>query len=641
MQKNTTTFVIDVDDRVEPALDKIDNRLAKTTKKAEGLSKSMRFDLGNGQMSLSGSNRERFASNSLGSSNIDPLTGKKMREKVYLDKQGNTVRESWTEDDNGDKTSLSGNPRRGGRGLSQFGKASGMKGMGRFAGMARLGLAGPIGAIAAVGAVALATGKHLVDVSAEIRNNNQVIEQTFGLAGESAQKLSTQATALSRTFGDDYKTTVSAASTLTREFGLSGEAALSLIEKGYASGANKSGEMLAQISEYSDEMKALGITASQQVALLSQTDKVGGAENLIGIFEGVQTQLGILGAANKKTLNKVLGDGFIDGLTTQLKKGEISTAQATQKISQSLLAAKLPAAQFKESLGLIFGEAGENMGLGMVENLAGLNVNLDEAISKNAEFSTQLSEQLEWEKAIAAEQQQFAPTWAKIGDATSKAMNYLELGFYKTVNFASGLASSLYDANASVYGMVGNLLTLDFEGLAGNFADLRESITGEKAAAQASLNEAVQSQISLYQQKVKKGEDVSAMEAQFYQAANTAGGQYAQKALGISAKDYLANLRGEKTSTTSTEKTTPALSSPSKKTITTGKSKTDREMQQSERAIVSGGKETRNVTVNVGNLVGEIKISYAQNGQADVEKIRTEISNILLSAIRNAEIMSS
>ncbi len=635
MQKNTTTLVIDVEDRLSPALNKIDNGLAKTTKKAEGLSRAARFGSQNQPMSLSGSREPK----------IDPLTGKRMGEKVYLDERGEQVVERWTIDDDEDENSLSGNPRKGkggGNTLSKFGKASGMKGMGKFAGMARLGMAGPIGAIAAVGAAAIATGKHLVDVSTEIRENNEMIEHSFGLAGESAKKLSTQATALSRTFGDDYPSTISAATVLTQEFGLSGEAALSLIEKGYTSGANKSGDMLAQITEYSDEMKALGITANQQIALLSQTGNLGGnTKDLIDVFDGVQTHLQDMSGETAKHLDGLLGEGLVTGLSAQLKKGEITVAQATQKISKSFAAAKLPVEDFNESITLLYGEAGETMTLGMVENLAGLNVNLDEAISKNAEFSTQLSEQLEWEKAIAAEQQQFAPTWAKIGDATSKAMSYLELGFYKTVNFASGLASSLYDANASVYSMIGNLYTLDFEGLAGNFADLRESITGEKAAAQASLNEAVQSQISLYQQKVKKGEDVSAMEAQFYQAANTAGGQYAQKALGISAKDYLANLRGEKTSTTSTEKTTPALSSPSKKTITTGKSKTDREMQQSERAIVSGGKETRNVTVNVGNLVGEIKISYAQNGQADVEKLKTEISNILLSAIQNAEIMSS
>jgi hypothetical protein len=200
----------------------------------------------------------------------------------------------------------------------------------------------------------------------------------------------------------------------------------------------------------------------------------------------------------------------------------------------------------------------------------------------------------------------------------------------------------MYQVNESVYSMVGNLLTLDFDGLAGNFSDLRESITGEKAAQQALLNEAVQSQINLYQEKNKKGEDVSAMEGRFFQAANTVGGQYAQQLLGVSAKDYLANLRGEKTSTESPEKTTATLVDKTlSKSPKVGKNKIDQQMQQSERAIVSGGKETRNVTVTVGNLVGEIKIAYAQNGQMDVEKLKIEISNLLLSAIQNAEIMSS
>ena len=176
--------------------------------------------------------------------------------------------------------------------------------------------------------------------------------------------------------------------------------------------------------------------------------------------------------------------------------------------------------------------------------------------------------------------------------------------------------------------------------MVGNFADLHESITGEKAAAQASLNEAVQSQITLYQDKVKRGEDVSAMENRFMNAANSGVGQLAQKISGISAQEYLAGLRGEKTKTDSPDKTSSALTAP-KSNATKTKSTSNPQLQESQRAVIGGGRETRNVTVTINNLVGEMKISLNKDGSSNTSEIATEISNLLLSSIQNAEMMSS
>lgn len=94
------------------------------------------------------------------------------------------------------------------------------------------------------------------------------VRQASGLAGEELKAAANAAMLLNDTFGMETAETTRAATALMKNFGITAEEAYGIIAVGAQNGANKNGDLLDTLNEYSVHYKALGLDADQFVQSL-------------------------------------------------------------------------------------------------------------------------------------------------------------------------------------------------------------------------------------------------------------------------------------------------------------------------------------------------------------------------------------
>lgn len=186
-------------------------------------------------------------------------------------------------------------------------------------------------------------GENFQEVADALTN----ITQASGLAGEELKTAAEAALLLKDSFGMEVNETTRAASALMKNFGISAEEAYGIIAAGAQNGANKNGDMLDTLNEYSVHYKALGLDADQFV-----TSLIKGAE--AGAF----------------SIDKV-GDA-VKEFTIRAKDGSKASAEAFGKIG-------LDAAAMTKA----FAQGGESAEAAFFQTVKALNAMTD-PVAKNA-----------------------------------------------------------------------------------------------------------------------------------------------------------------------------------------------------------------------------------------------------------------
>ena len=112
-------------------------------------------------------------------------------------------------------------------------------------------------------------GENLQEVADALVN----IKQASGLAGKELKTAAENALLIKDTFGHEVNESTKAATALMKNFGISADEAYGLIAVGSQNGADKNGDLLDTLNEYSVHYKALGLDADQFV-----TSLISGAE---------------------------------------------------------------------------------------------------------------------------------------------------------------------------------------------------------------------------------------------------------------------------------------------------------------------------------------------------------------------------
>lgn len=95
----------------------------------------------------------------------------------------------------------------------------------------------------------------------DIANSMANVKQSTGLAGDELESLTQNALMLRDTFEFEVAESTRAADTMMKNFGISGEEAMTLIAQGAQQGANKTDEMLDVINEYAPQFQSIGLDA--------------------------------------------------------------------------------------------------------------------------------------------------------------------------------------------------------------------------------------------------------------------------------------------------------------------------------------------------------------------------------------------
>ena len=189
----------------------------------------------------------------------------------------------------------------------------------------------------------------------------------FGVTNEEEiSKIERSVHRLAKVYNEDESEILRAANAMTKQIGGSFEENLALIQAGFEKGANLNKDMLDQLKEYGPQVKALGLDAKQTIAIMAQAGKEGiFSDKAIDALKEANLSLREMQQAQVNALSGI-------GLKVEDLAGK-TTFEAVQMISKAMQGATTQAKQLV--LADIFKGAGEDAGLGFIEGLA--NVDMD------------------------------------------------------------------------------------------------------------------------------------------------------------------------------------------------------------------------------------------------------------------------
>lgn len=253
-----------------------------------------------------------------------------------------------------------------------------------------LGLAGVAGAGMAF--------KWWFDYNKGLMEATRLTREFTGYTGEALETMRNSIAATADTMGKDFKDVLGTADNLMSNFHLSGEQAMDVINKGFASGADLSGDMLQKIQQYAPTFHDAGISADQMVAIIQQTRS--------GIFS--DKGLDIIDMASKKIREMSSGTASsLDaiGISSKqvqedLDKGTKSTFDVIQEVSTKMKNFGADSQQVGDVLKNVFGKQGAQAGIQLIEQLDTMSTSLDEVKKQTGAWGDVQLENIKLQKEL-------------------------------------------------------------------------------------------------------------------------------------------------------------------------------------------------------------------------------------------------
>lgn len=262
--------------------------------------------------------------------------------------------------------------------------------------------------------------KALKEFSAETNNLRGEIQRTGQIAGEELANTTADVQAIAATFDAETKEVFESANALAKAFGISFEQATGLIENGFLSGANASGELLDVLKEYPRLFDQMGFSAEQFLEIQAKaaqegvfSDKGVDAVKEFGIRIREQT------VATRTSLESAFGREFTSELFAGINDGSITVAQALTRVSTKMRDTELPAKNLQEVISDVFGGPGEDAGDAFLKSLADVGQGIESNIKATDELTKRQSEQLAAEKELALAKGRVALQIAQVTGGTA------------------------------------------------------------------------------------------------------------------------------------------------------------------------------------------------------------------------------
>lgn len=304
-------------------------------------------------------------------------------------------------------------------------------GFGRIA-----GFLGPIGiGIGAVVAGVGALGKAVIDVEKKFTALRGEIQSLTGATGGELDALAVSIDSVVETFGADQKETILAANVLMKEFGISGQEASKLIEEGFLTNANATGEMLDSIREYSGQVKDAGGEAKDLFKILDKSGTQGVfSDKGIDVVKEFGLRIREQTKATSDALNNAFGKKFTDKLLKGVNDGSISSIKALEMVSEKMNDTTIPASKLQTVIADVFGGPGEDAGLNYLKSLKDITQETGTLIDATNPLIVAQKKQLEIQKEISKSQNDLAKQMTGASSSLSTFGMEIKAGFYNALN---------------------------------------------------------------------------------------------------------------------------------------------------------------------------------------------------------------
>ena len=242
------------------------------------------------------------------------------------------------------------------------------------------------------------TFKWWFDYNKGLMEATRLTREFTGYTGEALETMRNSIAATADVMGKDFKDVLGTADNLMSNYHLSGEEAMKVINKGFASGADLSGDMLQKIQQYAPTFHDAGISADQMVAIIQQTRS--------GIFS--DKGLDIIDMASKKIREMSSGTASsLDaiGISSKqvqedLAKGTKSTFDVIQEVSTKMKNFGADSQQVGDVLKNVFGKQGAQAGIQLIEQLDTMTTDIEEVKKQTGEWGETQLENIKLHKEL-------------------------------------------------------------------------------------------------------------------------------------------------------------------------------------------------------------------------------------------------
>lgn len=313
-----------------------------------------------------------------------------------------------------------------GNGAKAFGKTL----LGLLANPVFLAIAG----IAAVGA----SFKFWYNYNVGLVEATRLTKQFTDKSGADLKAYRNEIQATADTFGKDFKEVLTASNAVAKQFGISADESLQLIQDGFIAGADANSEYLDILKEYPAFFKEAGLSAEDFIAIVSETSTAGiFSDKGVDAIKEANLRLREMTPATAKAIN---GIGLVSSdIQKALANGTKTTFDIIQEVSEKLNELPENSAAVGTAIADIFGGPGEDAGLQYLKTLANISTNLDEVKAKTGLLGElqeeQLRSQAELSNALAS---LFDATGGTFEQLTTRAKTFVNDGL---VSIIKGLIS--------------------------------------------------------------------------------------------------------------------------------------------------------------------------------------------------------
>lgn len=369
-------------------------------------------------------------------------------------------------------------------GLANGAKALGNTLLGLLSNPVFLAIAG----IAGVGA----GFKWWYDYNAGLQEATRLTQQFTGLTGNELKSVRNQVTVIADEFDSDFNEVLRSANAVSKQFGISAQEALDLMQQGLVSGANANGEFFDTLREYPAYFNEAGLSAEQFIAIVTQTAQQGiFSDKGVDTIKEANLRLREMTTATASALE---GIGLSSTeIQNALQTGAMTTFDVIQQVSARLNELPDSAASVGTAIADIFGGPGEDAGLAYLRTLKDIELNMDTVTQKSGELGAlqqeQLRSQLELQNAVSALFDQTGGVFERLTTGVkvfvNDALTGLITGVINLINYIvelyndSVLVRGVWNAITSVVktavDTIGNVFTMIAE-MAGGVADIVKGI---------------------------------------------------------------------------------------------------------------------------------------------------------------------
>ncbi len=283
-----------------------------------------------------------------------------------------------------------------------------------------LGIAGIAGAGAAF--------KWWYDYNNGLIEATRLTKQFTDKSGEDLKNYRNKVQSIADTFNADFKDVLRSANSLTKQFGIDSDEALKLVQDGFVAGADVNGEYLDTLREYPAYFKEAGLSASEFVAIIAESNKEGiFSDKGVDAIKEANIRLREMTTATAAALD---GIGISSKqVQADLQNGAKTTFEVMQDVSKRLNELPDSASQVGAAIADIFGGPGEDAGLQYIRTLKDISTNLNDVKGEAGELGKlqeeQLQSQLELQNALSG---LFDATGGNFEAMTTKAKTFVNKG---------------------------------------------------------------------------------------------------------------------------------------------------------------------------------------------------------------------